>query len=156
MELKKRTKLHTDETFVFYKASQNIIEWFNSYGIYGENFNVFDARKMKNKIVCGMGIPLHVASFSWKTIELNIKNVLDKPMEALSVEEIDELWHQVRVYDTRSNRIYFEDKNWEKNLRRFKGTENVAHQTATSLVEMGIITVEQMQDVEERLIQNLK
>ena len=78
--------------------------------------DVFDVRKMKNKNVCGMNVPLHVASFAWKTIELNIKNTLDKPMEELSVEEIDSLWHQVRVYEARSRRIYFEDDDWEKIL----------------------------------------
>ena len=120
MTIEKRTKLNTDETFIFYKTHQNIIDWFNSNGIYGENMDVLDVRKMKNKVICGMNIPLHVASFAWKTIELNIKNVLDKPMEELTVEEIDHLWHQVRIYDTRSKRIYFEDEDWEKNIKKFK------------------------------------
>ena len=119
MTAEKRTNLNTDETFVFYKTPQNIVEWFNSYGIYGENYEVFDARKMKNKIVCGMSIPLHVASFAWKAMELNVKNTTDKPMEELNVEEIDSLWHQVRIYDMRSKRIYLEDENWEKNLKKF-------------------------------------
>lgn len=151
MELNKRTKLNTKETFVFYKTPQNIIDWFNSYGISGENFDVFDARKMKSKIVCGMSIPLHVASFAWKTIELNVKNKTGKPLEDLSVEEMDAMWHQVRIYDARSKQIHFEDKNWEKNLQSFKLLKGLANQAALSLVEAGIISEDQLETVEQTI-----
>ena len=115
--------------------------------------DVLNVRKMKNKVICGMNVPLHVASFAWKTIELNVKNTLDKPMEELTVEEIDGLWHQVRIYDAGSKRIYFEDEDWEKNIKSFKAMSRMAHQAAVTLLHEKIIRPEQFENVENKILE---
>ena len=151
MELEKRSKINCSRKFVFYRTPQNIIDWFNSYGIKGKNIEEFDSQAVKYKVVCGTKIPLHVASFAWKAIELNLRNTLNKPYDELTVDEIDKLWHQVRIYDAKSRRVFFNDEDWEKNVEGFTVLTNLAHQATVTLLDSNIISLDQFDEVEQKI-----
>ena len=109
-------KIIFENKVVFWRLPDSLIRWFESIGISGSRVDTFELDKIKGAIVIGVNIPVHVASFSFKTLTLNLRNTTNKPYEELTVEDINHCWHQLRVNNVTSQRIFIEEDDWIQEL----------------------------------------
>lgn len=95
--------------FVFYKQPENIIKWFNTIGVYGDNVDSIELTA--GKILFGYYIPETIISSSRETVLLRIKSGYKKSYLEMNEKEIHDSDHYVILFNVKEMKFIKDPEN---------------------------------------------
>lgn len=94
-----------DSDIIIVSRHKCIVDYFNSKGIYGKVLETARPNDVTGKVIYGTNLPLHIVSFAKEAYIINIQNTTGKEFDELTVEDIENCYHQVRKYVINSSPV---------------------------------------------------